>query len=148
MDPAFEPPFRRRPSSRLTSYVLAAVFLGIASAVVERTVARARTYPSVLTPPATTPFTDPTERSRRLHDVIGTFATGTEPGDRVIVVQGDGHVRFYPVGPLQPALELSDTYELARRGNHTWLVTRRSGAIEVLDIDRISYFDDEYARDE
>lgn len=89
---------------------------------------------------------DPKDRVSRQHDALGTYATGNQPGDRVIIVRPDGTVRFHPVGPLESSLAFSDSYSMGMIGDHPCLVTKRSGTIESADIDHLSYFGDTYQR--
>lgn len=135
-----------RPASPLRSYVLPGLFLAAATVLAARTVSKALKFPGVLTPPPLPAITDGAEQARRLHDVIGTFATGAEPGDRVIVVEPNGRIRFHLLGPLDVALARSDAYHLALSRGHTLVVTSRSGVVEAVDIDHLSYFGDVYAR--
>jgi hypothetical protein len=92
------------------------------------------------------PIGDPKDRVSRQHDALGTYATGNQPGDRVIIVRPDGTVRFHPVGPFEGSLAFSDTYSMGMIGDHPCLVTKRSGTIESTDIDHVSYFGDTYQR--
>lgn len=89
---------------------------------------------------------DPKDRVSRQHDVIGTFATGNQPGDRAIIVQSDGTVLFQLVGALEKTLKYSDTYRLGMIGDNPCLITAHNGTIATTDIDHLSFCDDTYQR--
>lgn len=91
----------------------------------------------------TTPITDAAELAARQRDVVGTFTTGTGPGERTLTVHADGRIEF---GETGGGHSFSDTYELVRRGKAFCLVTRASGAVDVVNIDTLSYSRDTYRR--
>ena len=139
-------PTAPRPASPLRTALWSGLFLAAALALAARTVVRALERPDVLTPPALPAISDPAERARRLHDIIGTFTTGAAAGDRVIVVEPNGRIRFHLVGPLEVALARSDGYHLAVLRGRTLIVTDHSGPVEALDIDHLGCFGDVYQR--
>jgi hypothetical protein len=118
---------------------LAALLLAATAVLTAHTVWAARRVEDVNAPPPVQSYRDAAERTARVRDVLGRFATGAEPGDRVIVVLADGRVRFELIGPLERPLEFSDTYTVGRREDHTCLVTRESGVIDAGDIDHLSF---------
>lgn len=117
-----------------------------ASGLVSWTLVRATKYPSVNAPGVVLAFSTPTETAAHLHDVVGTFATGNQPGDRVIVVAADRRVMFQILGPLKETLALTDSFRLGKRGDHADLVTQHSGTIAQDDIDHLTYCGDSYER--
>lgn len=122
------------------------VLLAAAGFFAVRTVQVARAFDPINPVVGVTPFSDPTERIGRLHDVTGTFATGNSPGDRVIVVQGENHIQFKLVGPLESTLVFDDRFELGRVGDKIILSTKHSGPVEAVGIDELSFFGDTYRR--
>ena len=91
-------------------------------------------------------ITDATELRMRQHDVIGTFATGAQPGDRVIVVSPGGRVAFSELGLRDGGSANSDTYRIGRRAGKLCLTTTDSGIIDARNIDTLVYNRDTYRR--
>lgn len=133
-------------SGRRTIFVSSLLLLVASLAIAGSVLFRATRHQSLFSAPPLAPFTDPTENDRRLRDVVGTFATGTTPGDHVLVIQADGQIRFQRSIVAQPKIDLIDRFKLGQREGHVAIVTARSGIIDVLDIDRLTYFDDVYER--
>lgn len=120
----------------------------IASAIlIGRTIVNAQSRESINAAPELAPLADE-EQKRRARDVIGMFSTGDQPGDRTIVVTAEGEVHFFLQGPLREVMSTSDTYNVGLRAGKLCLATKSSGAIDILDIDRLTYFDDIYRRAE
>ncbi|PTY00321.1 hypothetical protein [Opitutus sp. ER46] len=138
------------PSSSATTprwKTSAALLLIVAAlALFARTYLGATRQESVLALPELARFPDQAEHDRRLRDVIGTFATGKEAGERVITVLPNGTVRFALLGPLERTLLETDSYHLALHHNRIAIATSESGLIEVLGLDRLAYCGDEYRR--
>ncbi len=111
-----------------------------------RTVSDARRHFPVNAPVILTAFSDPKEKPQRLHDVVGTFATGNAPGDRLLVIGDNGRIRFKPVGAFGEALAIEDQYEIGRRGKDLALSTAKSGPVDILDIDHLRFGDVVYER--
>ncbi len=101
---------------------------------------------SVNQPPAVTLLTDATERAARLHDAVGTFATGNQPGDRAIEITADGRIRFIELGNHSPTGDTTDTFRIGRHDHKLCLATAESGVVDVLNIDSLVYFRDTYHR--
>lgn len=135
-----------RPRRQVWRGALGTLLLAASIALTIRTVLLARQRDSINQPPSVESYADPVERGARLRDALGRFATGSNPGDRVIVVLADGRVRFELIGPLQHALEFVDTYTIGRRDGHTCLVTKRSGVIDAVDIDHLSFCGNDFDR--
>jgi hypothetical protein len=92
-------------------------------------------------------LTEPAELAARQHDVVGNYATGAQPGDRVIVVGADGRVTFSVIGDARSSSSNSDdTYRLGRRETKLCLATVESGVIDILNIDTLVYYRDTYKR--
>lgn len=143
-----ESPSRVQASPRYSWIQLStsAVLLALTFILGLRVMRQASPMQRLLTPESIASFADAAERDRRFRDTIGTFSTGDAAGDRGIEIKSDGTVRFYLIGPLQSALEYRDQTRAGQRAGHTALITRSSGTIDALDIDRLSYFDDVYQR--
>ena len=134
---------RRQPRWR---HVASAMLLLASGGLVTGTLVRTTRYPNVNAPISIVEFATPAEQAAHLHDVAGTFATGNEPGDRLIVVGAHGRVTFQILGPLKGRLALVDTFRLSKRGDHANLVTPHSGVIAQDDIDHLTYCGDSYER--
>lgn len=95
---------------------------------------------------AVTLLTDPAELAAHGHDVVGTFATGDQNGDRVIVVTADGRVTFSEIGNARSVTNGTDTWRLGRHDKKLCLTTTDSGLIDVTNIDTMVYYRDTYKR--
>jgi hypothetical protein len=128
--------FWLRPALTLLLILGAALLFAYATTLFRRTESVHETVP-------TTPITDTAELAARQRDVVGTFTTGTGPGERVITVHADGRIEFSEVGG---GPSFADTYQLLRRGKAFCLVTRTSGVVDIMNIDTLSYSRDTYRR--
>ena len=107
---------------------------------------------------AITLLTEADELTAHQRSVIGTYATGGQPGDRVITVGADGRVIFAEVSAATSLNNGTDTYRLGRhekkgRAPSTssdkgklCLTTTDSGVIDILNIDTLVYYRDTYKR--
>lgn len=95
-------------------------------------------------PPVLLP--DPLELAARLREVSGSYATGSQPGDRVITVTADGKIHFSELGPREKFTRTTDTFQLSRRDPKFCLITAASGVIDLLNPDTLLYFRDTYRR--
>jgi hypothetical protein len=143
-----EPPLPPSSTRRLRLWrgVASGVLLIASGLLLARTAAKANRFEPIDSPTVVKPIDDPKENIARQHDVLGTFATGKQPGDRVIIVQADGIVRFQLVGPLADSLAYSDTYRMGMIADRPCVVTVHNGVIEATDIDHFSFFGDTYQR--
>jgi len=91
-------------------------------------------------------LTEPAELSARLSDAVGTYATGSQPGDRVIVISVDGKIKFLEVGSRNSLSDSSDTFRIGRHDTKLCLATAENGVIDVLNIDTLIYYRDIYKR--
>lgn len=124
---------------------IAATILTLGVALNGFTVYSAFYTESVHRPPITTLLTDPAELAMRQRDVIGTFATGAQKGDRVITVTAD-RIQFSEIGAPGSIGESTDTYRLGRHDNRLCLTTPGSGIVDVVNIDSVIYYGDTYRR--
>jgi len=92
------------------------------------------------------PVTDPVELAARRRDVVGTYSTGSQPGDRVIVVLGSGTARFYEIGARGAINDTTENYRIARHDGQLCLATSAGGAVDVKDADTLVYWRDLYQR--
>jgi hypothetical protein len=143
-----KPTFPATPSrrARIVRGITTVILLIVSVLLLARTTVEATRHDPIDAPLLVKPIGDPKENIARQHDVLGTFATGKEAGDRVIIVQADGIVRFQLVGPLANALAFSDTYRMGMMADHACVVTAHTGVIEATDIDHFSFFGDMYQR--
>lgn len=101
---------------------------------------------SVNVKPNVTLLTDAKDVAARRIEITGTYATGNRVGDRVIAIRPDGRVEFSEVGRSGGLSELSDTYQLGRRGTRLCLLTGDGSVIDVLNLETLTYFRDTYRR--
>jgi hypothetical protein len=101
---------------------------------------------SVNEKPAVTLVLDANEAATRAREFAGTFATGDHPGDRLIEVKADGHVKFVEIGNKSGLGNSADTYQLGRHGTKFCLTTPESGVIDVQNLDTLVYYRDTYRR--
>lgn len=96
--------------------------------------------------PAVTLLIDPAEITAHKNDVIGSFATGSQPGDRVITIDAGGKIKFAEIGARAGYNDNADTFRLGRIGKNYCLTTVDSGIVEVVNIDTLLYYRDTYKR--
>lgn len=96
--------------------------------------------------PAVTLIVDAAEASARRREIVGTFATGDRPGDRVITIKEDNRVQFSEIGVKPGVTDSGDSFRLGRRGTRLCLSTLDSGVIDVLNLETLSYYGDAYRR--
>jgi hypothetical protein len=101
---------------------------------------------SVTEKPVVTLLTDAKELAARRNEVVGTFATGDQPGDRAIHVQPDGRIRFFEIGSKDSVTNNTDTYQVGRHAKNFCLMTRESGVVDIGAPDTLVYFRDAYRR--
>lgn len=96
--------------------------------------------------PAVTLLTDATEIKERGREMIGSFATGNTPGDRVITITADGRISFFELGTKDGLSNNTDTYKLGRHDKRLCLLTAMSGVIDITNPDTLVYYRDIYRR--
>lgn len=138
------PPDERTPSAPHRGLAVAIIVVSLA--VNAHTVHSVFHAETVEEQPVITLVTDAKELATRQGEVVGSFATGDQPGDRGIVVQRDGQVRFYEIGSTSRLVNNLDTYQIGRRSNKFCLITRDSGVVKIIDKDTLMYFRDAYKR--
>lgn len=136
----------RAKGSPLLAAVLTLALVAAAGFLLARTVIGAKASYPLNPPEALAPIPDAEEHERRLNVTAGVYRTGSEPGDRVITIERNGNVRFSVLGPQETFLAVSDQYTLGLRDRRLCLATTRSGTIEIIDVDRLSFWDDQYER--
>ena len=101
---------------------------------------------SVNEKPAVTLLTDPAEISAHQPDVVGTYATGDQSGDRTITITAGGKINFAEVGAHTGYNDNADAFRLGRLGKNFCLTTVDSGLVEIVNIDTLVYYRDTYKR--
>jgi len=91
-------------------------------------------------------LTEPAELAARGLEAAGTYATGSQPGDRVITITSDGKIAFRALGSNDAFANNSDTFKLARRDKNFCLLTASSGLVELTNPDTLVYYRDTYRR--
>lgn len=137
---------RLAPSTRPPHRAIAAVILLGGLALNAYTLHSVFQVDSVHDRPAVSVITDAAELIRRGPEVVGTFATGDQTGDRILRVTAEGGITFSELGPTIGQRPDTDAYRLARRTTKICLATRRSGIVDVLNIDTMVYYGDTYRR--
>ncbi len=101
---------------------------------------------TVVEQPAVTLLTDSAELTARQREVVGTFATGAQNGDRVITVNADGSLQFSELGSRSGISTSRDTFRLGRHDKKLCLLTTDSGVVDVAGVDTLVYYRDIYRR--
>jgi len=101
---------------------------------------------SVAQLPAVVVLTDLNERTTRCRDAIGSYATGSRSGDRVITIISDGKIRFSERGSPDAISINTDTFRLGRRDKRLCLLTAESGVVDFVNPDTLLYYGDTYRR--
>lgn len=96
--------------------------------------------------PAIKLITDTNEFALRQSSVVGRYATGTQPGDRTIIVEPNGRIRFGEVVTAGSRPESTDTYRIGRYQEQLCLTTIDSGIIDVTGLNTLVYYRDTYRR--
>ena len=133
---------RHRPMAPL--FALPALFVGLGAFAYAGYLAWST--PRLDVPPPSSPFSDPAELSALEHNVVGTFSTGSAPGDRVIQVKADHTLTVYELGAQGPLEPVSAPYQIRRVGGQPCLVTKGLGIVEVSTPDTLSFYKDSYSR--
>jgi hypothetical protein len=133
------------PTPRAKHRGVAATILTLGLALNGYTVYSALYTESVHRLPAITLLTDPAELAMRQHDVVGTFATGTQPGDRILTIS-PGAIQFSQVGAPAGMGDGVDSYRLGRHDNRLCLLTAGSGVVDFVNIETMRYYGDTYRR--
>jgi hypothetical protein len=89
---------------------------------------------SVNTQPSLILLTEPAEIASTRQDLSGSFSTGRKPGDRGIVINPDGSVRFMEIG------------REGRDDKTLFLTTVDNGVVEIMNRTTLRYYGDIYHR--
>jgi hypothetical protein len=137
-----------RPAPRQTpaNRGIAAAMLAAGLALNAYTVHSAFNTATVNPPPAVTLVTDAAEAGNRLREIAGTYATGSQPGDRVIEIRADGTALFSAFGAKGVRNYGSETFKLGKHGGKFALALRDAGLIEIQNLDTVVYYRDTYRR--
>jgi hypothetical protein len=108
---------------------------------------RTSRVPSVVSPPPvpTAPVAA-NEAANRRQEFAGTFATGNRPGDRILTLEAGGRVEYAEIGAAGTVTREADAFQVGKRGKRFALATKRTGVIEVVDLDTLTYWGDTYRR--
>jgi hypothetical protein len=101
---------------------------------------------SVKQKPDVTLLTDAKEIAARTTELVGSYATGDRPGDRLITIRAEGRVEFSEVGRAGRFTDSADTYRVGRHKGKTCLLTGDNDVIEVRNLETLEYFRDRYRR--
>jgi hypothetical protein len=77
---------------------------------------------------------------------VGRYVTGNEPGDRGIEIRPAGRLRFFRMVEKGERAETDVPARLGRINGRLNFVTSHQGAVEVINIDTLSYYRDVYRR--
>ncbi len=101
---------------------------------------------SVNETPVVVLLVDPAELTSRGREVVGSYATGSQPGDRVITVTADGKIKFFEIGSKDGFTNNTDTFKLGRHEKKFCLLTTESGVVDIVNPDTFVYYRDTYRR--
>lgn len=134
--------------ARLTrSHFLAAVCLAASAALTVHTLRTVRKTDDVRARPAVPPLAEASEAARHTRELAGTFATGSRPGDRVLILRDEGQVEFAEVGRAGGRALLPATpFTVGAQGRTRFLVLPEGEPIEVVNLDTLRYYRDTYRR--
>jgi len=89
---------------------------------------------------------DAHETSRKQQLVAGTYATGHERGDRILIIRADGSLQNSEIGaPGNPPPQVG-TYHVGMRDQKLCLSVDGGSVIDVVDHDTLMYYRDTYKR--
>lgn len=97
-------------------------------------------------PPVVEEVADPKAADAVRLAAAGRYITGPDPGDRVIEIAPDGHVRFLRFTTGGHRAVADSTYRVANRNGHPCLVTATGSVIDVQNIYTVVYYHDVYRR--
>ena len=138
------PPASNSKGASHYAIVLSLVFAGLA--LNSYTIYSVFNIESVAQLPAVVVLTDLNERTTRGRDAIGSYATGSRSGDRVITIISDGKIRFSERGSPDAISINTDTFRLGRRDKRLCLLTAESGVVDFVNPDTLLYYGDTYRR--
>jgi hypothetical protein len=101
---------------------------------------------SVNVPVAVVLVTETTELAARNREAVGSYATGSQPGDRVITITTEGSITFFEIGVKDGVTHNTDTFKLGRRDKKFCLLTAESGVVDIVNPDTLLYYRDTYRR--
>jgi hypothetical protein len=90
--------------------------------------------------------TDAAYARKQQRALAGLFATGQQNGDRHLTISAGGYILFAEIGPRNALNSRTDTFEIGRRDQRTYLVTFRNGVVAILDSNTLVHDDDTYRR--
>lgn len=96
--------------------------------------------------PSVVVLTDVAELATRSSEALGSYATGNQPGDRVITVTPDGKIRFFELGTKDGIAINTDSFRLGRHDKRFCLLTAESGVVDFVNPDTLLYYRDTYRR--
>lgn len=146
------PPLPADPAASVTApkpaprYALACAMLVAGLGLNGYTVRSVCYTESVNVPPAVVLLTDPAESAARHREAVGSYATGSLPGDRVITVAADGKIRFFELGGKDGITHHTDTFKVGRHQKRFCLLTADSDVVDIVNPDTLLYFRDTYRR--
>ena len=138
------PPASNSKGASHYAIVLSLVFAGLA--LNSYTIYSVFNIESVAQLPAVVVLTDLNERTTRGRDAIGSYATGSRSGDRVITIISDGKIRFSERGSPDAISINTDTFRLGRHDKRLCLLTAESGVVDFVNPDTLLYYGDTYRR--
>ncbi|MEY4816600.1 MAG: hypothetical protein RLZZ162_3673 [Verrucomicrobiota bacterium] len=138
------PPASNSKGASHYAIVLSLVFAGLA--LNSYTLYSVFNIESVAQLPAVVVLTDLNERTTRGRDAIGSYATGSRSGDRVITIISDGKIRFSERGSPDAISINTDTFRLGRHDKRLCLLTAESGVVDFVNPDTLLYYGDTYRR--
>lgn len=97
--------------------------------------------------PPLTLVTSPVEAQQLRDAITGYYATGTDAGDRAIVIKSDGSAELWLLGPKnRPRQRTNCTFNLGRREGKLYLALKPRGQIEIINQSSLKLYGDTYRR--
>lgn len=132
-----------RPSR---AHLVSAACLAAAAALGLHALGSARRFEEVSRRENIPALADAAEAAARATELAGTYATGSQPGDRVIRILAPARIEFSEVGRPAGAGVIADTFTLGRRGRQLCLLPGAGEPVEVVNLDTLVYYRDTYRR--
>ena len=90
--------------------------------------------------------TDANEIAQKEQAVAGTYATGRTPGNRILVVGGDGSLQYSEIGATGNPPPWAGTYRVGLRDQNLCLSVDGASVVTVVDPNTLMYYRDTFHR--
>jgi hypothetical protein len=90
--------------------------------------------------------TDAGEIARKQQAVAGTYATGNTPGNRILVIGGDGSLQYSEIAAPGNPPPWTGTYRVGTRNQNFCLSVEGASVVDVVDPNTLMYYRDTFHR--